>query len=101
MTAGVITHVLSWTPARFSQFPKGGQGFWALRTAAAFDVGAPPEYDGLDVPEDFPADLIAAGTALQVGFPVTLEPATQDVKPGTFRRRLAVPVYYVRPAVTS
>jgi hypothetical protein len=92
-----VTHVLSWVPASFIE--GASHGCWELRSAVADQFGAPPEYDGFDVPEDTPADLLAYLTFSQVGFPVDLEAWEHDIRlTRRFARWQRVPVYYVRRA---
>lgn len=92
-----VTHVLSWVPAAFIE--GADEGCWELRSAVADRFGAPPEYDGFDVPEDIPAGELAALTATQVGFPVDLEAWEHDIRlTRRFARWQRVPVYYARRA---
>lgn len=102
------THVIAWFPpylARSRRWPLGKPyvaGWWDLQEVTAYDAGIPAAGDdwSWDGPRDEGPERLAAWAAETLGFPVSLEAGTVDIRAGRLplRRWRPEPVYYARPA---
>jgi hypothetical protein len=99
--AKTCTHVLEYIPWWLFDGEEG-DFFWALQTRANFEAGTPeacPDVDPFELPDVAdPGPWLTRWASAQLGHPVTLTPACQEIKRRRFGRWHTEPVYYVSPA---
>jgi len=91
------THVLEWSPGYL--YGDGAPSSWDLQTRAYFERGAScgiPEEWTTEFPREVNVLRLADWVTGVLGYPVTLTPGTQQIKPwGRLSRYLTEPIYYV------
>jgi hypothetical protein len=91
------THVAEWSPAYL--YGDGARPSWDLQTRAYFERGAScgiPEEWTTEFPREVNVLRLADWVTGVLGYPVTLTPGTQQIKPwGRLSRYLTEPIYYV------
>jgi hypothetical protein len=92
------THVLEYIPWWLFDGPKGSF-FWDLQTRANFEAGTPEDAHDLPKPADVadPTPWLTEQVGAQLGHPVILTAACQEIKRRRYGRWHTVPVFYVSP----